>query len=50
MIKRFSTKPHLLTMVGGPSGSGKSMLVADLLVNEKIFQPNSDLILYIYQH
>ena len=47
MIKRISTEPHLLMMVVGPSGSGKSMLVADLLVNEKIFQPSFDIILYI---
>ena len=37
MIKRISTEPHLLMMMVGPSGSGKSMLVADLLVNEKYF-------------
>ena len=50
MIKRISTEPHLLMMVVGPSGSGKSMLVADLLVNEKIFHPSFDIIFYIYQH
>ena len=50
MIKRISTEPHLLMMVVGPSGSGKSKLVADLLVDEKIFQPSFDIFLYIYQH
>ena len=50
MIKRISTEQHLLVMVAGPSGSGKSKLVADLLVDEKIFQPSFDTNLYIYQH
>ena len=50
MIKRISTDPHLFMTVVGPSGSGKSVLVADLLVQAKVFQPPFDKILYIYQH
>ena len=41
MIKRISTDPHLLMTVVGPSGSGKSVLVADLLVQAKVFNLHS---------
>ena len=51
MNKRINTDTHCFVSVVGPAGSGKTRLVARMLINqEKIFRPVFDKILYFYKH
>ena len=51
MNKVIVTEPHLMMVVVGPKGSGKTRLVADILIKqEHIFFPSFDKTAYVYQH
>ena len=50
MIKRISTQPHCFISVVGPAGSGKTRLIGRMIVNQKIFSPSFDKIIYFYKH
>ena len=51
MNKVIVTEPHLMMVVVRPSGSGKTRLVADILIKqERLFSPSFDKVTYVYQH
>ena len=51
MNKRSDTEPHCFISVVGPTGCGKTLLVAEMLVNQKnVFKPPFDKLLYFCNH
>ena len=51
MNRRISTQPHCFVSVVGPAGSGKTRLIARMIVNQaKIFSPSFDKIIYFYNY
>ena len=51
MNKRIDTEPHCFISIVGPTGCGKTQLVAEMLVHQKnVFKPPFDKFLYFYNH
>ena len=51
MNKRINTQPHCFVSIVGPTGCGKTQLVAEMLVSQRnVFKPPLDKFLYVYNH
>ena len=51
MNKLIDTEPHCFISIVGPTGCGKTQLVAEMLVNQRnVFKPSFDKFLYFYNH
>ena len=51
MNKRIDTELHCFISIVGPTGCGKTQLVAEMLVNQRnVFKPSFDKLLYFYNH